>query len=123
MIAVHKDRATVFQRTGTTTQRLPGHSRHTRGQLAQVLLRMEPKVSASKLVSSDRPSAMSYIKGPAIDPEAFRVEGHCCGIRLPALKTLTGEGIRWEITPETKAELVAAGVLPAEAEHDPPKSG
>ena len=84
---------------------------------------MEPKVSASKLVSSDRPSAMSYIKGPAIDPEAFRVEGHCCGIRLPALKELTGDGIRWEFTPETKADLVAAGVLPVEAELDPPKSG
>jgi hypothetical protein len=65
---------------------------------------------------------MNYIKGPAIDPAAFRVEGHCCGIRLPVLKTLAGEGIRWEITPETKAELVAAGVLPAEAEPDPPKS-
>lgn len=66
---------------------------------------------------------MTYIKGPAVDPEAFRVEGHCCGIRLPALKELTGEGIPWELTPETKAELVAAGVLPAGAELDPPKTG
>jgi hypothetical protein len=56
---------------------------------------------------------MSYIKGPAIDPEAFRVEGHCCGMRLPVLKTLTGEGLKWEFTPETKTELVAAGVSPA----------
>jgi hypothetical protein len=65
---------------------------------------------------------MSYIKGPAIDPEAFRVEGHCCGMRLPVLKTLTGEGLKWEFTPETKAELVAAGVLPAEDGRDPPKT-
>ena len=84
---------------------------------------MEPGVTASKLALSDRPSAMSYIKGPAIDPEAFRVEGHCCGIRLPALKDLTGEGLQWEFTPEAKADLVAAGVLPAEAKLDPPKSG
>jgi len=43
-----------------------------------------------------------------------RVEGHCCGIRLPALKELTAEGIRFEFSPETKAELVAAGVVRAE---------
>jgi hypothetical protein len=66
---------------------------------------------------------MSEIKGPAIDPEAFRVEGHCCGIRLPVLKTLTGEGIKWELTPEAKAELVAAGVLAAEDGHEPSKTG
>jgi hypothetical protein len=65
---------------------------------------------------------MSCIKGPAVDPEAFRVEGHCCGIRLPVLKTLTGDGIRWELTPETKAELIAAGVLPAEDGRIPPKT-
>ena len=64
---------------------------------------------------------MSDIKGPAVDPEAFRVEGHCCGIRLPVLKTLSGEGIRWELTPEARAELVAKGVLPAEDSRDPPK--
>ena len=57
---------------------------------------------------------MTDIKGPAVDPEAFRVEGHCCGIRLPALKELTGEGIQFEFSPETKAELVAAGFLRAE---------
>ncbi len=64
---------------------------------------------------------MTDIKGPAIDPEAFRVEGHCCGICLPVLKELTGEGIRFEFSPETKAELFAAGVLRAEDENDPPK--
>ena len=51
---------------------------------------------------------MTDIKGPAVDPEAFRVEGHCCGIRLPVLKELTGQGIRFELSPETKAEPVAA---------------
>ena len=64
---------------------------------------------------------MTDIKGPAIDPEAFRVEGHCCGIRLPALKELTGEGLRFEFSPETRAELVAAGLLRAEDENVPPK--
>jgi len=63
---------------------------------------------------------MTGIKGPAVDPEAFRVEGHCCGIRLPALQELTGEGIKFELSPETKAELVAAGVLRAEDEDVPP---
>ena len=66
---------------------------------------------------------MSDIKGPAIDPEAFRVEGHCCGIRLPVLATLTGEGIQWEITPEAKAELIAAGVLAPEDGREPSKTG
>ena len=66
---------------------------------------------------------MTDMKGPAVDPEAFRVEGHCCGIRLPVLKELTGEGIRFEFSPEMKTELVAAGVLRAEDEKDPAKRG
>ena len=66
---------------------------------------------------------MTDIKGPAVDPETFRVEGHCCGIRLPALKELTGEGLRFEFSPETKAELVAAGLLRAEDENHPPGRG
>ena len=66
---------------------------------------------------------MNDIKGPAIDSEAFRVEGHCCGIRLPALKELTAAGIRFELPVEVKAELVAAGVLRAEDASDPPKRG
>ncbi len=53
--------------------------------------------------------------GPAIDPEAFRVEGHCCGIRLPVLKTLTEEGLCFAFTPQVRAELVATGMqLPNE---------
>jgi hypothetical protein len=64
---------------------------------------------------------MSDIKGPAVDSEAFRVEGHCCGIRLPELQTLTEEGIPLQLTPEAKAQLVAEGVLPAEKAPDPGK--
>jgi hypothetical protein len=70
-----------------------------------------------KLTAGDWSSAMNEIKGPAVDSEAFRVEGHCCGIRLPVLKTLTDQGIRFELTPEAKAQLVAEGVLPDEVDH------
>jgi hypothetical protein len=63
---------------------------------------------------------MSDIKGPAVDSEAFRVEGHCCGIRLPVLRTLTDEGIRFELTPEAKAQLIAEGILPGEGPHASP---
>jgi hypothetical protein len=66
---------------------------------------------------------MADIRGPAIDTDAFCVEGHCCGIRLPVLKTLTEEGIRWDLTAEARAELIAAGVLLAENELDPPNNG
>jgi len=63
---------------------------------------------------------MADIKGPTVDTEAFRAEGHCCGIRLPALNTLTESGIPLELTPEAKAQLVAEGILPDEGEpkHD-----
>ncbi|MDQ1311017.1 MAG: hypothetical protein QG601_2287 [Pseudomonadota bacterium] len=50
---------------------------------------------------------MTDLKGPAVDPEAFRVEGHCCGIRLPVLQELTAEGIRFELPAEVKAEPAA----------------
>lgn len=66
---------------------------------------------------------MTDIKGPAVDPEAFRVEGHCCGIRLPVLKTLDGDGIRFELTPEAKAELIAQGALPAKVGNEQPGTG
>jgi hypothetical protein len=66
---------------------------------------------------------MIDVKGPAVDPAAFRVEGHCCGILLPALKELTGEGIRFEFSAETKAELVAAGFLTAEVKDERPRTG
>jgi len=59
---------------------------------------------------------MADIKGPTVDIEAFRAEGHCCGIRLPALNSLTETGIPLELTPEAKAQLVAEGVLPDESE-------
>jgi hypothetical protein len=53
---------------------------------------------------------MPDVRGPAIDPEAFRVVGHCCSIRLPVLETLTEEGLRFEFTPQVRAELVATGM-------------
>jgi hypothetical protein len=62
---------------------------------------------------------MADIKGPTVDIEAFRAEGHCCGIRLPTLNTLTETGIPLELTPEARAQLVAEGVLPAESEPAP----
>jgi len=65
---------------------------------------------------------MSDTKGPAVDSDAFRVEGHCCGIRLPELQTLTEEGIPLQLTPEARAQLVAEGVLPAEDRTDPAKT-
>ncbi|NJD31829.1 MAG: hypothetical protein FIB04_08085 [Gammaproteobacteria bacterium] len=61
---------------------------------------------------------MADVKGPAIDPDTFQVVGHCCGIRIPAIQALPGEGMKWELTPESKAELVAEGVLPAEERRD-----
>ena len=66
---------------------------------------------------------MADVKGPAIDPDTFQVVGHCCGIRIPAIQALPGEGLKWELTPESKAELVAEGVLPAEEQREPPKAG
>jgi hypothetical protein len=62
---------------------------------------------------------MTDIKGPAVDTEAFRAEGHCCGIRLPVLNTLTETGISLELTPEAKAELIEQGVLPVENGREP----
>ena len=66
---------------------------------------------------------MIDVKGPAIDPDTFQVVGHCCGIRIPAIQALTGEGLKWEFTAESKAELVAERVLPAEKQREPPKVG
>ena len=66
---------------------------------------------------------MTDVKGPAIDPETFQVVGHCCGIRIPAIQALTGEGLKWEFTPESKAGLVADGVPPAEEPREPSKAG
>jgi hypothetical protein len=62
---------------------------------------------------------MADVKGPTVDTEAFRAEGHCCGIRLPVLNTLTETGIPLELTPEAKAQLIAEGVLSAADEHLP----
>ena len=64
---------------------------------------------------------MTDIKGPAIDPETFRVEGHCCGIRIPALQTMDDVGLQWELTAEAKTQLVDEGIMPAESRRDEPK--
>jgi hypothetical protein len=62
-------------------------------------------------------------KGPAIDSESFRVEGHCCGIRIPALMDPDSAGVRFEVSPEARAELLAAGIRMADAPADPPHHG
>jgi hypothetical protein len=64
---------------------------------------------------------MTDIKGPAIDPETFRVEGHCCGIRIPALQTLGDGGLQWELTAEARTQLINEGILPADERRDAPK--
>ena len=54
---------------------------------------------------------MTDIKGPSVDPEVFKVEGHCCAIRLPGLATLDGEGSLYNLTPEARAQLIKDGIL------------
>lgn len=58
---------------------------------------------------------MVDVKGPAVDPDAFRVEGHCCAIRLPGVSKLEEGGALYRLTPEAQAQLVRDGVLPAAA--------
>jgi len=65
---------------------------------------------------------MADIKGPAIATETFRVEGHCCGIRIPALTDLSSAGVRFEMSPEIRAELLQAGIHAAEGPQDSPRS-
>ena len=62
---------------------------------------------------------MTEIKGPAIDSETFRVEGHCCGIRIPALMGPSGQGVRFEISPAVRAELLEAGIQPLQDPQEP----
>jgi hypothetical protein len=59
------------------------------------------------------------IKGPAIDSETFRVEGHCCGIRIPALMDPTAAGLWFEVSPEVTAELLRAGIQPLQEPPEP----
>lgn len=66
---------------------------------------------------------MTDVKGPAIDSEAFRVEGHCCGIRIPALTDHDSQGVRFEITPEIRSEVLEAAMQPAKAPPKPPTEG
>ena len=65
---------------------------------------------------------MAEIKGPAIATDTFRVEGHCCGIRIPALMDRGSEAVQFEISPEIRAELLEAGIHAAEVPHDAPRS-
>jgi hypothetical protein len=65
---------------------------------------------------------MAEIKGPAVATEIFRVEGHCCGIRIPALMDPGSAGVRFEMSPEIRAELLKAGIHPAEGPQDSPRN-
>jgi hypothetical protein len=65
---------------------------------------------------------MSDIKGPAIASETFRVEGHCCGIRIPALMDQDSAGVQFEISREARAELLEAGIQPATVPQQPPRN-
>ena len=65
---------------------------------------------------------MSEIKGPSIATGTFRVEGHCCGIRIPALMDPSSAGVQFETSPEIRAELLMAGIQAAEGPQDSPRS-
>lgn len=65
---------------------------------------------------------MAEIKGPAIATETFRVEGHCCGIRIPALMDPDSAGVQFEMSPEIRAELLEAGIHTAEGPQDSPQN-
>jgi hypothetical protein len=64
---------------------------------------------------------MAEIKGPAIESDTFHVEGHCCGIRIPALMDPSSAGVQFEISPEIRAELLKAGIHPAEGPQPRPR--
>jgi len=64
---------------------------------------------------------MAEIKGPAIESDTFHVEGHCCGIRIPALMDSSSAGVKFEMSPEIRAELLEAGILPAEGPQQRPR--
>lgn len=65
---------------------------------------------------------MTDFRGPAIDSKAFRVEGHCCGIRIPALMDRNSDGVRFDISPEIMAELLQAGIQPDPAPLEPQRT-
>jgi len=65
---------------------------------------------------------MAEIKGPPIATDTFRAEGHCCGIRIPALMDLSAAGVRFELSPEIRAELLKAGIHTAEGPPDSPRN-
>ena len=51
------------------------------------------------------------VKGPAIPEESFRVEGHCCAIRLPGLMT-PESSIDFTLSEAQRRQLEAEGLLP-----------
>lgn len=53
---------------------------------------------------------MPDINGPSVDPEVFRVVGHCCSIRLPGMARLDSDGVFFRLTPETRIHLVREGI-------------
>ena len=65
---------------------------------------------------------LTEINGPAIAAEAFRVEGHCCGIRIPALMDPGSTGVQFEMSPAVRAELLKAGIHTAEDTPDSPRN-
>ena len=77
---------------------------------------MRSIADASALPDSSR-------RGPAIDSESFRVEGHCCGIRIPALMDPDSAGVRFEVSPEVRAELLEAGIRLTDTPADPQQQG
>lgn len=66
---------------------------------------------------------MTDIKGPAIDAKAFRVEGHCCGIRIPALMDPDSAGVRFDARLAIETEALEAAIQPAENPTEPPREG
>jgi hypothetical protein len=64
---------------------------------------------------------MAEIKGPAIESDTFHVEGHCCGIRIPALMDPSSAGVQFEISPEIRAELLKVGIHAAEGPQQRPR--
>ena len=65
---------------------------------------------------------MAEFKGPPIATDKLRADGHCCGIRIPALMDLSGAGVQFEMSPEIRAELLKAGIHTAEGPQDSPRN-
>lgn len=93
----------------------PGYAGRFYGEI--ILATAAPRLDSSSAMGI---VTMAEIKGPAIATETFRVEGHCCAIRIPALMDLGSAGVQFELSPEIRAELVEAGIHPVEGAKEPP---